>query len=345
MHMSAQPRDVVLQALRHEQPATCPYYLWVDEAMVPPLVARYGPEAFVMGAAIGTQTFAGSYVAWGEVAARPVEDHGDWFVDEFGVRLRRGAAVHADEPVLSEPSLAGYQFPDLATDAHFAGLEDWSQRHAQRFRIVQLAMLFFERTWFLRGMENILMDFVLHPSFVDELLEGLEAMCMRVIDRLLAEHGDRFDAIGMSDDYGTQRSLLMSPEHWRRFIRPHLARLVARVHGGGKRFYLHSCGHVAPLVADLVEIGVDMLQPLQPEAMDIFELKRNFGRDLCLMGGISTQQTLPHGTPDDVRREIRTCLTHMAKGGGYVMAPAKPILPDVPLENAVALIELFTHQA
>jgi len=337
------PRDVVFQTLRFEQPSVCPYYIWVDKAMVPALAERYGAEMFV-GPPDGTRTFAGSYTAWMEILALPVEDHGDWFLDEFGARIRRGAAIHVEQPSLSEASLAGYRFPDLASDPHFAGMDDWARLHRDRFRIVQLGMMFWERTWFMRGMENILMDFVLNPSFVDELLDRLEEICSRVIDRLLAEHGDRIDAIGLSEDYGTQRSLLMSPSHWRRFIRPHLARLVERVHAGGKKFYLHSCGHVTPLAADLVDVGVDMLQPLQPEAMDIFELKRNFGRDLCLMGGISTQRTLPFGTPEDVRCEIRACLELMAAGGGYVMAPAKPILPGVPVENAVALIDLFMHQ-
>jgi uroporphyrinogen decarboxylase len=165
-----------------------------------------------------------------------------------------------------------------------------------------------------------------------------------VIDRLVRDYGDRIDAIGLSEDYGTQRNLLISPAHWRRFIKPRLARMVERVHQGGKKFYLHSCGHVLPLVPELIEVGVDMLQPLQPEAMDIFELKRQFGRHLCLMGGISTQRTLPYGSADDVRREVGRCLEQMAAGGGYVMAPAKPILPGVPIANAVALIEAFVHQ-
>jgi len=336
-------RKAVFQSLGHEQPQKCPYYIWVDQAMVGPLAERYGAETFV-GPADGTRTFAGSYTGWIEIMALPIEDHGDWFVDEFGARFRRGMALSLEQPALSEPSLKGYRFPDLTTDAHFSGLEQWITLHADRFRIAQLGMMFFERSWFMRGMENILMDLVLNPAFVDELFDKLEEMCARVIDRLLADYGERIDAIGFSEDYGTQRSLLMSPAHWRRFIRPRLSRLIERVHRGGKRFYLHSCGHVTPLVKDLIEVGVDMLQPLQPEANDIFTLKREYGRHLCMMGGISTQQTLPRGRPEDVRAEVRRCLDEMARGGGYVMAPAKPILPGVPMENAVALIEAFVDQ-
>jgi uroporphyrinogen decarboxylase len=193
-------------------------------------------------------------------------------------------------------------------------------------------------------MQAVMMDFCLHPAFVHELLDGLEAVCAQVIDRLLRDYGDRIDAIGMSEDYGSQQSLLISPRHWREFIKPRLGRLVGRIRGAGKQAYIHSCGHVLPLIGDLVEIGVTMLQPLQPEAMDIFEVKRRFGKDLCLMGGISTQHTLHRGSVEDVTGEVRECLDRMAAGGGYVMAPAKPILPGVPLENAVALIDAFVRQ-
>jgi len=340
---SGSPRDAVYRSLAGEEPEQCPYYIWVDDRMVPLLAERYGLDQF-LGDDGATRTFAGSYTFMTEITALPVEDQGDCFVDEYGVKYRRGSALHVEQPALPGPSLAGYSFPDLTTDEHFAHLEDWLHRHEQRFRIVQLGMLLFERTWGMRGMENILTDFCLEPAFAEDLLDGLEAVCAGVVDRLLRDHGERIDAIGLSDDCGCERSMLISPDTWRTFIRPRLARLCDRIHAGGKLAYLHSCGHVTPIIGDLIEIGVDMLQPLQPEAMNIFALKQDFGEDICLMGGVSTQQTLPFGMPDDVRREIRTCLDRMARGGRYVMAPAKPILPGVPLENAMALIDAFVDQ-
>jgi uroporphyrinogen decarboxylase len=196
----------------------------------------------------------------------------------------------------------------------------------------------------MRGMEDLMMDFHLHPAFVHELLDGLESVCAKVIDRLLRDFGDRIDAIGMSEDYGSQKSMLISPATWREFIKPRLARLVGKIRGAGKQAYIHSCGHILPVIGDLVEIGVTMLQPIQPEAMDVFEVKRRYGKDLCLMGGISTQHTLHQGKPEDVTREVQGCLKHIAAGGGYVMAPAKSILPGVPVENATALIDAFLEQ-
>jgi uroporphyrinogen decarboxylase len=336
-------RKAVFAALRFEQQVPCPYYIWIDDRMVPPLAERYGIENFV-GAPGTTRTFAGSYTAMTEVAALPIEDNGDCYVDEYGAKIRRGAELGLECPPLSQPSLAGYQFPDISSTRHFAHLDAWIEQHAERFRIVQLGMMFFERSWFMRGMQNLMMDFHLHPAFVHELLDGLEAVCAATIDGLLRDFGNRIDAIGMSEDYGSQKSMMISPATWREFIKPRLARLVGRIRDGGKQAYIHSCGHILPVIGDLVEIGVTMLQPIQPEAMDIFEVKRRFGKDLCLMGGISTQHTLHQGRPADVTREVQTCLKQMAAGGGYVMAPAKSILPGVPVENAAALIDAFLRQ-
>jgi uroporphyrinogen decarboxylase len=336
-------RQSVFAALRFEQQEPCPYYLWIDDRMVPPLAQRYGAENF-LGAPGTTRTFAGSYTAMTEVAALPTEDHGDCYVDEYGAKIRRGAELGLERPPLSQPSLAGYRFPDISTPPHFAHLDAWIEQHAERFRIVQLGMMFFERSWFMRGMQNLMMDFHLHPAFVHELLDGLEAVCARTIDRLLRDFGEGIDAVGMSEDYGSQKGMLISPATWREFIKPRLARLVGRIRDGGKQAYIHSCGHILPIIGDLVEIGVTMLQPIQPEAMDIFEVKRRFGKDLCLMGGISTQHTLHQGRPSDVIREVQACLKQMAAGGGYVIAPAKAILPGVPIENAAALIDAFVRQ-
>ncbi|MAE67028.1 MAG: hypothetical protein CMJ18_22435 [Phycisphaeraceae bacterium] len=332
------PRDLILETLKFQQPPACPYYVWVHPEVVPALAEHYGAEQFI-GPSDGTQSYAGSCSIMMEINALPVWEQDGRYVDDFGVEFRRGAALHVEQPALPESTLAGYTFPDLATDRHFADLGDRLDAHSDRFRIVQLGMMFFERAWSLRGMEAFFMDLHEHPAFVDDLLDGLESVCTGLIDRLVRDHGGRIDAIGLTDDYGGQSSLLISPEHWRRFIKPHLRRLYDRIHDAGKFVYMHSCGHVLPIIGDLVEVGGNILQPVQPEAMDVLEVKRRFGRDVCLMGGMSTQRTLPYGTPDEVRAEVRDTVARLGAGGGYIAAPAKPILPGVPIENAIALID------
>ena len=337
------PREVVFQSLGGVQPEVCPYYIWIAKDMVEPLAAHYGEE-LLLGQPGGACTIAGSYTAMTEITSLPVEDQGEYFVDEYEVKFRRGSILQVKRPALAKPSLSGYTFPDLSTDEHFRHLRSWAQMHASRFRIVQLGMLFFERSWYMRGMENLLADLHMQPSFVDELFDGLEVVCNGVIDRLLGDYSELLDAVGISDDCGSERSMLLSPKHWRRFIKPRLAHMCERIHRSGKLVYIHSCGHITPIIPDLIEIGVDMLQPIQPECMDIFDLKRRFGKDICMLGGISTQKTLPYGTPQEVRREVQMCLEHMAVGGRYVMAPAKAIMPGVPVENAIALIDTFINQ-
>ncbi len=337
MDTTVQPRSRVLQALAFQESDIRPYYVWIDAAVAGPLAGWYGvPDV--------KDAIITDHQVMREVTTlrRPLS--ADTFMDDFGAVWRQGAALHVERPALREPSLAGYRFPDLTTDAHFAGLDAWLVQNARRFKIVQLGMLFWERTWAMRGMEEIMMDLHFHPQFVDALLDRLEEVCLAIIGRLARDFGDQIDAIGFSDDYGGQHTMLISPAHWRRFFKPHLRRLYDRIHAAGKYVYLHTCGHVTPIVGELVELGVDMLQPIQPESMDIFALKRDFGRDLCFAGGISTQVTLPFGTPAQVRDETLRCLEIMGKGGGYVAAPAKPILPGVPLANAVALLDVLGNQ-
>ena len=331
-------RAAVFQTLRFDPPPQCPYYTWIEHDMLAPLAEHFGEDQIVTAPG-SPPTFAGSYTAMTEITALPVDDQGDYYVDDYHVTFRRGSTLHVERPALPEPTLVGYDFPDLTTDRHFANLDAWIDAHLDRFRIVQLGMLFFERAWSMRQMEQFFMDLHCHPRFAEDMLDGLEAVCHAVIDRLLTDYGDRIDAIGLSEDYGSQQSLMISPSSWRRFIKPRLQRLIHHIRQADKTTYLHSCGNITSIIPDLIEVGVEMLQPIQPEAMDIFDLKRRFGAQLCLVGGISTQELLPYGTPDQIRAQVARCRKEMAPGGGYIMAPAKAIMPGVPLANAIALIE------
>lgn len=331
------PRDRVLKALHHEEPDLCPYYIWIHEDMLQPISAHYGVDDVKMHIIRDHQVMR-------EVAAIKRSLDNNMYCDEFGAQWRQGAELHLDRPALNEPSLKGYAFSDLTTDEHFAGLSEWLDANWDRFKIVQLGMLFWERTWAMRGMENIMLDMHDNPRFVDELLDGLESVCCSVIDRLVSGFGDRIDAIGFSEDMGAQRNMLISPAMWQRFLKPHQKRMYDKIRSAGKTVYLHSCGHIEPIVGELMEMGVDMLQPIQPESMDIFALKKRYGEHLCFAGGISTQHLLPFGTPDEVQAEVRRCIEMMGKGGGYVIAPAKPILPGVPMANIVALIDAIVNQ-
>ena len=258
--------------------------------------------------------------------------------DEFGVvwstnRLDRGSPTG---PALKEPSLSGYEFPDPGASYRFGELGGWCRENEEHFTVIWIGDLW-ERATFMRGMEDLLADVVLHRQFVEELLRGLADFILKTMEILFENF--EFEAIALSDDYGTQQSLLISPALWRKLIKPLLAEIFTLAKKHNRVNFLHSCGNVESIVGDLVDIGLDILHPIQPEAMDIYRLKSEYGDYLTFCGGIRTQDLLPRRTPGEVRREIRTLKAAMGKNGGYILEPGITIQDDVPLENILAMFE------
>ena len=269
--------------------------------------------------------------------ARP-EIYGETQEDEFGVvwttsNIDRGAPIG---PCLIEADLTGYRFPDASQAYRFNKLQDWCENNRKHYSIVWIGDLW-ERATFMRGMENILMDLILNPKFVEELLRHITDYVLETMEILFQRF--TFDAVALGDDYGTQRALLMSQTHWRKFIKPCLKEMYRLAKSHGRTFFHHSCGNIYPIIGDMIDIGLDILHPIQPEAMDIFKLKQEFGRDLTLCGGIGTQDLLPQGTPEKVREEVRKLAREMGRGGGYILEPGITIQADVPLDNMVAMID------
>ncbi|MDK1032080.1 MAG: uroporphyrinogen decarboxylase family protein [Planctomycetia bacterium] len=266
------------------------------------------------------------------------EEYGETITDEYGVvwhtsEIDRGAPY---APALAGPDLSAYNFPDATAERRFANLGEWCEANREYYTILWVGDLW-ERATFMRGMEALLLDLTLHPAFVADLLRGIAHHILETMKIVLARFP--FDGIAVSDDYGTQKAMLMSPSAWRRFIRPALAEIYALAKANGRTVLHHSCGNVYPIIGDLIDIGLDILHPVQPEAMDIYKLKREFGKDLTLNGGVRTQDLMPYGTPQEVREEVRRLKREMGKGGGYILEPGIILQADVPLENMVALID------
>jgi uroporphyrinogen decarboxylase len=209
-----------------------------------------------------------------------------------------------------------------------------------KFILGQLNFGPFERSWMLRGFENVLADSILNPIFYEELLERITEMQLAQVDKLCELP---IDGMFFGDDWGDQRGVILGPERWRRFIKPRVARLYERARSAGKIVLTHCCGNVFDIIPDMIEMGLDVLESLQPEAMDVYEIKRKYGKNLRLWGGLGTQQVLPFGSPEDVRGEIRRLMKELGRDGGYILAPAKPLMEDIPTENAVAVIEEFAQ--
>ncbi|MFB3906084.1 MAG: uroporphyrinogen decarboxylase family protein [Acidobacteriota bacterium] len=248
-------------------------------------------------------------------------------------KLDRGVPIG---PSLPEPSLEHFVFPDPAAGYRYAEIGAWCKRHEGCFRVIWVGDLW-ERAAFMRGMEALLTDVLLEPRFVQALLRALADYILETMQILFDRF--EFEAVAVSDDYGTQRSLVMSPEIWRTLIKPLLAEIYDFAKANQRVVFHHSCGNIESIVGHVIDIGLDILHPIQPEANDIFKLKREFGRDLTFCGGLGTQGFLPHASAPEVREAIRRLVEQLGKGGGYILEPGITLQADVPIENLVAMID------
>jgi uroporphyrinogen decarboxylase len=193
----------------------------------------------------------------------------------------------------------------------------------------------------LRGMDQALEDLLVNPDIVDAAMERIFEIHAGIVRRTMKAAGDLIDFIYVAEDLGTQQSLLMSPAAFRRFIRPWLARMVEIAQGLGARVFHHDDGAIYPLLPDLVEIGIDLLNPVQwrCRGMDRRMLAREFGGALVFHGGIDNQRTLPFGSPQDVRREVAENIEIFRQAKGYIIAPCHNLQANTPTENIIALYD------
>jgi uroporphyrinogen decarboxylase len=243
--------------------------------------------------------------------------------------------------VLTEPNLENFEFPEPPGRAEFSHFPSFIEDNKEKFISGQAGHLF-EVAWALRGIENFFMDMVLHPDFVDDLMKGIMDYYLAVIDLSLEFD---IDAFAFGDDWGSQnKGLMMGPAHWRRFIKPYLAPMFSRIKDAGKSVYIHSDGQVEAIFDDLIEIGLDIYNPFQPEIMDVYQLKKEYGDQLCFHGGIGIQDLLVQGTPQQVKSEVQRMIDVIGAGGGYILSPAHSVLADTPVQNIVTMIEVFKSQ-
>jgi len=332
-------RELVHRRIRHEETERTPYTLGFEGDVEERLDGHYGGPAWRESLDPAIRYVGENNLSVNTDCGLPAttDVYGSvWRVD------RR--PFHLEEPALKEPTLSAYRFPGLA-DSLPAG---WRERaleqievEKEHFLVAGFGFGLFERTWTLRGFDGALMDAAAEPVFYGELVEAIAEHQLEVIDALLTLP---VDGIMFSDDWGYQRGVLLGAERWRRFIKPALARQYERVHGAGRLVLSHCCGSVSDIMPDLIEIGLDVLESVQPEAMDPYRLKREYGRDITFWGGLGSQSIIPFGTPNGIRAEISRLCREMGRGGGYILGPAKALQPETPTANAVAVVESFLEQ-
>jgi uroporphyrinogen decarboxylase len=267
-------------------------------------------------------------------------------LDEWGMGQAPHPDVHYTQyayPLIGRDTLDDleeYPWPDLDADYRWHGVADRvAALHARGLAVAgPAACSVFERAWYLRGMDMLFADWAEREAYGACLLDCIADISCGVA-RQHARAG--VDVLQLGDDIGTQRGLLMSVPMWRRWLKPRLARIIAaarevRPDPADLLISYHTDGYVEPFLPELIEIGVQVLNPVQPECMDPAALKREFGDRLAFWGAVGTQTTLPFGTPEDVRAIVRERIETLGAGGGLLLSPTHVVQPDVPWQNIVA---------
>ncbi len=329
-------REVVRLALEGERPPYVPWSMGFTKEAKEKLQQHYGCQD-IEGPLENHLLRLGSDIGF-------FEDLGnDRVQDIFGVVWDRTIDKdigNVEGQVLPEPTLAGYSFPDPLEKRFFKDITAKIERFPDRFRVFQIGFSLYERAWTLRGLEQLMMDFVEQPAFVHELLAAIADYNLAQIHEALQYD---IDALYFGDDWGQQHGLQMGPTTWREFILPELRRMYGIVRDADKFVMIHSCGDVDELFGDLIDAGVNCFNPFQPEVMDVHSLLPQYRGRLAFHGGLSTQRTLPFGSVDDVRHETQRLLD-LGREGSYIFAPAHDVEGDVPLENMLAAIETVQEQ-
>ncbi len=374
--MPLTPRERVLTAIAHEEPDRVPIVIGVSNAtgikMAPyrelkKLIGVDAPDQYLYDwpelgtAAIDEQTMRRLHSdVRGVTDVEPAEvlernrsrvPHSD-YVNSWGSGAKE---VKPDEwfpmvePLKAATTLSeieAYPWPDMDDPTRVAHVAEDAARLAEGdYAVIATPWLLFplERAFAMQGMETFLMNMVLYPDFAEALLLEIAELCKQLMVHFLDALGGRADIIKIGDDLGTQQSLMMSPDMYRKVLKPIHADFIQLIkQKTTAKILFHSCGDVYPLLDDLVEIGIDILNPVQTSAgklSDLERLKSRYGDQLTFCGAIDTHRVLNRGTPEQVRAEVERVIRILGPGGGYLAGAVHTIMDDVPPGNILAMVD------
>ncbi len=248
--------------------------------------------------------------------------------------------LHPLENAKSVNDINDYPFPDFNESYRWVGMDKKIKEFVKNdlIAVAFMQMTIFEISWYLRGMDNFMLDMLKNTDLAEALLEKITDLRVGMAQKY-AKYGA--DILMLGDDVSTQIDMMISPNLWRQMLKPRLQKVIQ----AAKRtkpdilVFYHGDGNIQAIIPDLIEIGIDILNPVQPECMDPLELKKIYGDSLSFWGTIGTQTTLPFDSPKDVKEMCAKSIKEIGKGGGLLLAPTHMIEPDVPWENVEAFIE------
>ncbi|OGJ88133.1 MAG: hypothetical protein A2268_05045 [Candidatus Raymondbacteria bacterium RifOxyA12_full_50_37] len=331
-------RKRVLTTLNHRQPDKIPYNINFTLAAREKMVKYYNDPEFdkKLGncfCKLSTEPDG----AWQEI--KP-----DIWRDQFGVHWDR--SVDKDIGVVCNTAITAetfdeFVFPNPNDPSRYAAYSKIIKDNPHGLYFSSIGFSLFERAWTLTGMENLLMYMITDPDFVHRLMDKILDFNLRIIERACSFD---IDIMHFGDDWGQQNGLIMGADMWREYIKPRVKKMYGLARSKDKFVSIHSCGKIDEIFPDLIECGLNIFNPFQPEVIDVAKMKETFGQSLTFYGGISTQQTLPYGTPAQTRDEVRRLLDVVGKNGGYIASPAHDTPADARPENIAAMIDVLQNQ-
>ncbi len=276
------------------------------------------------------------------------------FIDDWGsgqVEVGPNEWFPGHHPMADVKTIEGIEnypnWPDMDDPTRVSHLREWTNRlvDENQYAIIGTPWLLFplERAFALQGMDRFLMNMLERPDFAEALLKKNAELCKQLMGHFLRETGDHLDMIKIGDDLGVQDSLLISPKMYRNILKPIHADFIAFIkERTDAKVFFHTDGDVFDLIEDFIEIGIDILNPIQTSAgrmSDLETLKKRYGDRIVFCGAVDTHKVLPFGAPDEVREEVRRVINLLGPGGGYMVSSVHTVMSDVPPENILAMVD------
>ncbi|HIE29963.1 TPA: hypothetical protein EYP66_22080 [Candidatus Poribacteria bacterium] len=334
-----------LAAMAHQKSDRVPVDYWAHAEVNKSLMEHFGLQDYE---SLLCQLGVDFRVVRPRYAGPELKDESGQPVSLFGVRSRGTYSAAVSNVPLKDATtveeIEDYPFP--SPDWYdYSSVAEECEKYAEYAVVGGAWSPFFCTACSMMSMEKLLIAMAWYPKVVECLHTKIVDFFYEVSRRQFESARGKMDIFFMGDDYGTQKGLIMSLQMWRRFVKPHLARLFDLAKSYGLMVMLHCCGSIVDIIPDLIDIGLDALDPIQVRAagMEPEFLAREFGRDLVFHGSIDTQQTLPNGTSADVVAEVKSRIEVF--GNGFICAPSQVFLPDIPVENIIVLYETAVEES